>query len=533
MAERLGLGADVCDPLQQMFTRWDGKGVPGGVGGEDDRRADAAVPPGRHRRGLPPQRRRRRRGRGGPRPARHTVRPDGRRRCSAPVAASARRHRRRADWHTLIEADPACSGAHRAPSSTPRWRRSPTSPTCGRRRGPGHSRGVAELAARGRRLCGSPSATSTMVRRAGAGPRHRHARRARDDPRQARPADRRRSRSGCGCTPTTPNGCWPAHRPLARDRRDRVARHERLRRLRLPPWPRRRRDPRPGRLLAAAVRLPRHDRAAPVPAGADSDQAGRRRAAGRGPRRPARRRRGRRRARPPAGPATASGAPARPGSPHARSRCSTLIARGASTRQVAAATGDHPEDGRDPHRADLHQDRRLDPLDRDAVRMQHGLLDSLDTARSVGGTPDDAGRTIRTVIVDSQRPDARRRTSHARQGSHQLDHRTRGPGEGHRRVPGRRRRGRVGAADPDVPHQRGRPARGRRHRRRRRVRRAARRSPTSSSATRRPAGRYYVCPICFNAKKLDQARSSSGAELQGTVPMWNWIGDEGATTFSY
>ena len=34
MAERLGLGADVCDPLQQVFTRWDGKGVPSGVGGE-------------------------------------------------------------------------------------------------------------------------------------------------------------------------------------------------------------------------------------------------------------------------------------------------------------------------------------------------------------------------------------------------------------------------------------------------------------------------------------------------------------------
>src|SRR5512135_649381 len=34
MADRLGLGTDVRDPLQQMFTRWDGKGVPGGVGGE-------------------------------------------------------------------------------------------------------------------------------------------------------------------------------------------------------------------------------------------------------------------------------------------------------------------------------------------------------------------------------------------------------------------------------------------------------------------------------------------------------------------
>ena len=46
-------------------------------------------------------------------------------------------------------------------------------------------------------------------------------------------------------------------------------------------------------------------------------------------------------------------------------------------------------------------------------------------------------------------------------------------------------------------------------------------------------GRYYVCPICFNAKKLDQAELIAGAELQGTVPMWNWIGDEAATTFSY
>jgi predicted peroxiredoxin len=46
-------------------------------------------------------------------------------------------------------------------------------------------------------------------------------------------------------------------------------------------------------------------------------------------------------------------------------------------------------------------------------------------------------------------------------------------------------------------------------------------------------GRYYVCPICFNAKHLDQTQLIAGAELQGTVPMWEWIGPEGATTFSY
>jgi predicted peroxiredoxin len=50
---------------------------------------------------------------------------------------------------------------------------------------------------------------------------------------------------------------------------------------------------------------------------------------------------------------------------------------------------------------------------------------------------------------------------------------------------------------------------------------------------RAAGGRYYVCPVCFNAKQLDEAHLIEGAEVQGTVPMWNWIGDEGATTFSY
>jgi len=45
-------------------------------------------------------------------------------------------------------------------------------------------------------------------------------------------------------------------------------------------------------------------------------------------------------------------------------------------------------------------------------------------------------------------------------------------------------------------------------------------------------GRYFVCPICFSAKQLDSGSLIVGAELQGTVPMWEWIGD-GATTFSY
>jgi len=45
-------------------------------------------------------------------------------------------------------------------------------------------------------------------------------------------------------------------------------------------------------------------------------------------------------------------------------------------------------------------------------------------------------------------------------------------------------------------------------------------------------GRYFVCPVCFNSKKLDSDTLIAGAEIQGTIPMWEWIGD-GATTFSY
>lgn len=49
----------------------------------------------------------------------------------------------------------------------------------------------------------------------------------------------------------------------------------------------------------------------------------------------------------------------------------------------------------------------------------------------------------------------------------------------------------------------------------------------------RAGGRYLVCPICFNTKQLNESALVSNAEIAGTIPMWEWIGDEGATTFSY
>ena len=46
-------------------------------------------------------------------------------------------------------------------------------------------------------------------------------------------------------------------------------------------------------------------------------------------------------------------------------------------------------------------------------------------------------------------------------------------------------------------------------------------------------GRYLVCPICFEARALDQGALLPNAELGGTVPMWQWIGEDNAVTFSY
>src|SRR5690242_5185220 len=46
-------------------------------------------------------------------------------------------------------------------------------------------------------------------------------------------------------------------------------------------------------------------------------------------------------------------------------------------------------------------------------------------------------------------------------------------------------------------------------------------------------GRCLVCPICFKAKQLDPNDLLPNAELAGTVAMWEWIGDDSATTFSY
>lgn len=46
-------------------------------------------------------------------------------------------------------------------------------------------------------------------------------------------------------------------------------------------------------------------------------------------------------------------------------------------------------------------------------------------------------------------------------------------------------------------------------------------------------GRFLVCPICFNTRKLDAGGLVANAELAGTVQLWEWIGDDAVTSFSY
>ena len=228
MAERLGLGPDVCGPLQQVFTRWDGKGVPGDIGGEDIALSDAAVPSRRHGRGLPPRRRsgRCRRGRASASGQalrsrrRGRVLPCGSRRARRPVGAA-----RLATRSSTLSR--RCSDASPKPSSTAPSRRSPTSPTCGRASRAGHSRG-SRRARRARRDGQSdcPEPMSQLF----AAPRWCTtsactACRPRSSTSPAR--CRRRSPSGCGCTPTTPSGCWPAQPRWPESARSPSLTHER------------------------------------------------------------------------------------------------------------------------------------------------------------------------------------------------------------------------------------------------------------------------------------------------------------------
>ena len=46
-------------------------------------------------------------------------------------------------------------------------------------------------------------------------------------------------------------------------------------------------------------------------------------------------------------------------------------------------------------------------------------------------------------------------------------------------------------------------------------------------------GELLVCLICFSARKLEESSLLPNARLAGATPLWEWIGEGGATVFSY
>jgi len=46
-------------------------------------------------------------------------------------------------------------------------------------------------------------------------------------------------------------------------------------------------------------------------------------------------------------------------------------------------------------------------------------------------------------------------------------------------------------------------------------------------------GELLVCPICVTSRGLDDAEWVANSRIAGATPLWEWIGDEAATVFSY
>jgi predicted peroxiredoxin len=46
-------------------------------------------------------------------------------------------------------------------------------------------------------------------------------------------------------------------------------------------------------------------------------------------------------------------------------------------------------------------------------------------------------------------------------------------------------------------------------------------------------GELLVCPICLTSRGLEGAELVANARPAGATPLWEWIGDEPATVFSY
>jgi predicted peroxiredoxin len=46
-------------------------------------------------------------------------------------------------------------------------------------------------------------------------------------------------------------------------------------------------------------------------------------------------------------------------------------------------------------------------------------------------------------------------------------------------------------------------------------------------------GELLACPFCVNSRGVDDSNLVANARIAGATPLWEWIGDEPATVFSY
>jgi len=46
-------------------------------------------------------------------------------------------------------------------------------------------------------------------------------------------------------------------------------------------------------------------------------------------------------------------------------------------------------------------------------------------------------------------------------------------------------------------------------------------------------GELLACPFCFNTRKLEESQLVGNARVAGATPLWEWVGEEAATVFSY
>ncbi|MDX6534989.1 MAG: hypothetical protein QOF68_2733, partial [Gaiellales bacterium] len=46
-------------------------------------------------------------------------------------------------------------------------------------------------------------------------------------------------------------------------------------------------------------------------------------------------------------------------------------------------------------------------------------------------------------------------------------------------------------------------------------------------------GELLVCPICAKGRNIEEASLVPNARMGGATPLWQWIGDDAASVFSY